>query len=672
MRTRSIVTLVTFVLLTVSVATAAAYSPTLSPIASPQAAPGTGFTYQGQLKQGNTPVNDQCDLVFRLYDAALNGNLIGSPITTTTTITNGLFTVVLDFGATAFTGEARWLSTTVRCPAGSGAFTTLDPRQPLTPAPLALALPGLYTQQNATSPNVIGGYSGNVISPTVIGGTISGGGYVGGENKVWSNYGVIGGGNRNLVSGNSATVGGGQQNLAQMLYATVGGGYSNTVAIGADYGTIAGGRQNLVTIYEATVGGGRGNAARGGNSTIGGGYANTANGSTSFIGGGQGNVITPTASNGVVAGGQSNLVEGASGTVGGGGFNKASGLGSTIGGGGSNTATSSYATIGGGSSNQTNGLGATISGGESNTTGLKTYATIGGGTSNIVNGGVATVGGGSSNQANGDWSFVGGGSLNVTSNNYAVIGGGNVNFASNEYATIGGGSNNTASGYIATVPGGLSNTAQGSTSFAAGYRAKALHNGTFVWGDGTAFSDVASTAANQFIARASGGVTFYTSGDLSTGVTAPAGGGSFSSVSDRNVKANFAAVDPRTVLERLAQIPISTWNYKTQDAAIRHIGPMAQDFAAAFAVGEDDKHISTIDADGVSLAAIQGLYQISQEKDQQIAQLQARLDALEGRAPANSPLDPAAATGLIGFVAGALMCCAAFWLGTRRAQGGVR
>jgi hypothetical protein len=99
---------------------------------------------------------------------------------------------------------------------------------------------------------------------------------------------------------------------------------------------------------------------------------------------------------------------------------------------------------------------------------------------------------------------------------------------------------------------------------------------------------------------------------------------------------------------------------------------MAQDFAAAFAVGEDDKHISTIDADGVSLAAIQGLYQISQEKDQQIARLQTRLDALEGRAPANSPIDPVAATGLIGFVAGALMCCAAFWLGTRRAQGGVR
>ncbi|MBP7688068.1 MAG: tail fiber domain-containing protein, partial [Thermoflexales bacterium] len=280
-----------------------------------------------------------------------------------------------------------------------------------------------------------------------------------------------------------------------------------------------------------------------------------------------------------------------------------------------------------------------------------------------------TVGGGSSNQANGDWSFVGGGSLNIANGANASISGGNVNFASGDYTSIMGGSNNTASGYVATVAGGLSNTAQGSGSFAAGTRAKANHNGTFVWGDSSPFNDVASTAANQFVARASGGVTFFTSFDLSTGVTAPAGGGSFSSVSDRNVKANFAAIDPRTVLERLAQVPISTWNYKTQDAAIRHIGPMAQDFAAAFAVGEDDTHISTIDADGVSLAAIQGLYQIAQEKDVQIAQLQARLDALEHRA---NPIDPVTANGLIGFITGAVMCGVAFWLGARRAQGGVR
>jgi hypothetical protein len=83
------------------------------------------------------------------------------------------------------------------------------------------------------------------------------------------------------------------------------------------------------------------------------------------------------------------------------------------------------------------------------------------------------------------------------------------------------------------------------------------------------------------------------------------------------------------VLRKLAAIPVSTWNYKTQDTSIRHIGPMAQDFAAAFGVGEDDLHITTIDADGVSLAAIQGLYQIVQDKDQRIAQLESEVAQLK-------------------------------------------
>jgi hypothetical protein len=479
---------------------------------------------------------------------------------------------------------------------------------------------------------------------------------------------TVGGGETNTASGNYTFVGGGTRNSAAMSYAFVGGGYSNTVAVGADYGTIAGGRENLVSIFEATVSGGRANAARGGNSVIGGGYANTASGGASFIGGGQSNSVTPTAAYGVVGGGLSNSINAERATVSGGVYNTAAGLASTVGGGGSNTANGSIAVIGGGSSNVVNGYAGMIGGGESNVTGLKTYATLGGGTNNSVTGGTATIGGGSSNQANGDWTFVGGGLLNIANGANASISGGNVNFASGDYTSIMGGSNNTASGYIATVAGGLSNVAQGSTSFAAGYRAKANHNGTFVWGDGTAFSDVASTAVNQFIARASGGVTFYTAGNLSTGVTAAAGSGSWSSVSDRNVKANFAAIDPREVLHRLAQIPISTWNYKAQDAAIRHIGPMAQDFSAAFGVGEDDTHISTIDADGVSLAAIQGLYQIAQEKDQQIAQLQARLDALENH---TTPIDSTAPNGVLWFIAGAVIGLGAFWLGTRRAQGRV-
>jgi hypothetical protein len=135
------------------------------------------------------------------------------------------------------------------------------------------------------------------------------------------------------------------------------------------------------------------------------------------------------------------------------------------------------------------------------------------------------------------------------------------------------------------------------------------------------------------------------------------GGNAWSSISDRNVKENFTAVDGQEVLASVAEIPISTWNLKSQDPSIRHMGPMAQDFAAAFPLGEDDRHIDTIDADGVALAAIQGLYQAVQERDrlaadqkaeisdlqeqvaalqQQNASLDARLSALEKRSVAGT------------------------------------
>ena len=99
-------------------------------------------------------------------------------------------------------------------------------------------------------------------------------------------------------------------------------------------------------------------------------------------------------------------------------------------------------------------------------------------------------------------------------------------------------------------------------------------------------------------------------------------------MSDRNLKENFAAVNGEQVLEKVAAIPMQTWNYIAQEDAIRHMGPMAQDFHAAFGLGPDDKHITTIDADGVALAAIQALYKLSQQKDAKIQRQQAEIDEL--------------------------------------------
>ncbi len=94
------------------------------------------FTYQGQLKNGGTAVNGSCQMAFRLYDAVSSGSSIGSPITTTVTVANGLFTVGLNFGSSAFDGSGRWLDIQMNCDTG---FIPLTPRQALTPAPYALA-----------------------------------------------------------------------------------------------------------------------------------------------------------------------------------------------------------------------------------------------------------------------------------------------------------------------------------------------------------------------------------------------------------------------------------------------------------------------------------------------------------------------------------------------------
>ena len=92
--------------------------------------------------------------------------------------------------------------------------------------------------------------------------------------------------------------------------------------------------------------------------------------------------------------------------------------------------------------------------------------------------------------------------------------------------------------------------------------------------------------------------------------------------SDRNAKENFASVNSEDVLQKVAALPISEWNYKTDQSGVAHVGPTAQDFHAAFGLnGADDKHISVVDEGGVALAAIQGLNQKLQQKDAEIREL---------------------------------------------------
>jgi len=386
--------------------------------------------------------------------------------------------------------------------------------------------------------------------------------------------------------------------------------------------------QNNTFSAPAVIAGGESNGASGASAFIGGGLSNTASAEYSVIGGGRNNSATYRSS--TVAGGRSNHASGyAEGyaAVGGGRSNQSAGDYSTVSGGAYNTASGDYyghCSVGGGRSNTASGDYSTVAGGQSNLA-LGYVSTVGGGLSNTALGPAATIGGGGPNDASGGTATVSGGAFNSASGLVSTVGGGRGNASSGDFAAIGGGDGNTASGNQATVPGGLTNTALGDFCWAAGRRAKANHDGAFVWGDGFD-GDKTSSTTNQFNVYASGGTRIFSDTSATAGVQLAAGAGSWTSVSDRNSKENVEQVDTRQILDKLAFIPISTWNYKAQEDAIRHMGPMAQDFYAAFGLGLGDTTIDAIDPDGVALAAIQGL---NAKLTQENSKLRARVDELE-------------------------------------------
>ena len=109
------------------------------------------------------------------------------------------------------------------------------------------------------------------------------------------------------------------------------------------------------------------------------------------------------------------------------------------------------------------------------------------------------------------------------------------------------------------------------------------------------------------------------------------GGGSWSSLSDEASKTAIKPASGRNVLRKLSSVPVSTWSYRAQDDSIRHIGPMAQDFYRAFGVGEDRRHIASVDADGVALAAIKGLQSKLRAERRRRHALEQLLNGLEAR-----------------------------------------
>lgn len=116
-------------------------------------------------------------------------------------------------------------------------------------------------------------------------------------------------------------------------------------------------------------------------------------------------------------------------------------------------------------------------------------------------------------------------------------------------------------------------------------------------------------------------------------------GGIWTNGSDRAAKKNFRPIDPKAILAKVGQLPITRWQFRGEEDSIQHIGPVAQDFYAAFGLGGSDKHIGTSDADGVALAAIQALYQLVDQKNAQIAALRAEMAELRLRVSKLAPVD---------------------------------
>lgn len=297
-----------------------------------------------------------------------------------------------------------------------------------------------------------------------------------------------------------------------------------------------------------------------------------------------------------------NVVADDFGTVGGGRANQA---GSTD----DDTTTAKYATVGGGYENEATGEFATVAGGgpgdtanpaSTNNRAVNDACTVGGGLENRAGDSAdqlttgATVAGGRDNVATGQQSTVCGGSSNEASGFQSFVGGGRRNFATADRATI---------------PGGRNNHARGLYSFAAGRLANADHAGSFVFGDSTS-TKVSSGGSDE--AR------------FQMAVYAP----SFNTTSARAAKTGIDPIDPADVLEGVQSLEVGTWELRDREDG-RHIGPMAGEFAETFDLGNGHESIATVDADGVALAAIQGLAQRLDETANRIDEQADRIDDLE-------------------------------------------
>ena len=301
-----------------------------------------------------------------------------------------------------------------------------------------------------------------------------------------------------------------------------------------------------------------------------------------------------------------------------------------------NSATGSFGTVGGGYSNVASGSLSIVAGGHANTASGPAYSAVAGGSFNTASGAAAFVAGGSSNIASGAYSLAGGyGAVTQTTSGATTIHDGTFvwadslgyyfgTVATNEFAarSTGGfrfitnvdGSGNPTAANVRILPSGVADfgaqTRQmlnlwGGGVYGIGVQAGTVYfrtatgpsaTGGFSWFKGGVHDD-------NFNAPGAGGTEIMR---LAQNGTLYVTGGTVGTLSDRAAKQDLVPVDTELVLRKIVAMPVLEWSYRN-DPEVRHLGPTAQDFHAAFGLGNDERMIMTVDADGVALAAIQGL-----------------------------------------------------------------
>jgi hypothetical protein len=531
--------------------------------------------------------------------------------------------------------------------------------------------------------NLVAGHPDNTVNNDAVGVVIGGGGASGNAHTVGANYGTVGGGLENTASGKWATVGGGRGNTAGGQNATVGGGRDNEAT--DRKATVGGGEGNTASNFGATVGGGDENTASGAVATVPGGRYGGAESSNTFVwnDGTEYHAIPNTSFDGL----SSNIAVKSEPVTGQNTFSASAVNGFRFITGGDSSPNVTYidsdgtltldtatngirAPAGDSLTFETDNVFRTLELGPPGSSGAFTAGgnVLAGHPDNTVNNsavGVAIGGGGASS-----------GNEHTVGANYGTVSGGFNNEVSGENGTVGGGSDNTASGENGTVGGGEANTVSGDGASVPGGRQGAAESiGAFVWNDGSGYHPIPNTSSDglssdtavdsepvtgglTFSVSATNGARFITGTSSSPTVTyITSSSGGWTTTSSRAAKTNIDPVDPGEALAGVNSMEIATWEYTGEDgegAGTTHIGPMAEEFHEAFDVGPSEEHINSINADGVALAAIQGLSTELDEREGRIedleaenerlrehnADLEARLDAVE----AQLGLDGGAAT----------------------------